>query len=152
MKKISFLLTIIMVLCMFSACQDRYALISKFIDTAKAVGYVVEDETYEDDEGLTHLLAFRPANGATLYHYDFVFTETAEMTQTAFQTLQAEIENHLDSTSSFLTASGDNYEYYKLTSNGMYTLVSRIDNTLIYTSAPETYKSEIDAFLNELGY
>ncbi len=44
------------------------------------------------------------------------------------------------------------YSKYTLDSNGKYMVVSRIKNTVIYINANSSYKNEIKAVLNELGY
>lgn len=45
-----------------------------------------------------------------------------------------------------------NYNYYALTSNGVYYLISRIDNTMIYVVADAGKSSEVNAVVKKIGY
>ena len=45
-----------------------------------------------------------------------------------------------------------NYSKYTLSSNEKYSVVSRIDNTVIYVNVDENYKDTVKDILDELGY
>ncbi len=56
------------------------------------------------------------------------------------------------SASAETSVNGKNYSKYTLSSNGEYMVVSRINNTVIYIDADDTYRDEIKSELQELGY
>jgi len=47
---------------------------------------------------------------------------------------------------------GDNYDYYVVTINETYTIVSRVDNTLIHVMATTDTQKSMDEIISELGY
>ena len=45
-----------------------------------------------------------------------------------------------------------NSEKYSLKTGGRYMVISRIENTVVYVNASDTYKKEIDETLKEINY
>ena len=47
---------------------------------------------------------------------------------------------------------GTNYEKYTQETEGLYMVLTRVDNTLLYVKAPDNAKEPINSFIKELGY
>ena len=45
-----------------------------------------------------------------------------------------------------------NYSKYTLTAKGRYTILSRINNTIMYVSVSDEYKDDVKGIIEELGY
>ena len=154
MKKISILLAMLLVLGLFSACGGRRTALdaAAFIEKAAAAGYMLQDDTTAVNGSNAYLIAFKAGDTDVLYQFEFVVMETSELARNTYELIQPQIEESKGASSSHSTASMDNYAYYKLTSDGIYSVISRVDNTFICSISPEEYKSEIDTFLKNIGY
>jgi len=154
MKKATFLLAIIMMLGMFSACQGTRTPLDAagFIEKAEAAGYTLQIVPTVDDETEAYLIAFRDEDMLVLCQFEFIVQETTAQIVEAYQLILDTIEENKPRASSYSTASTGGYAYYKLTTEDVYSVVSRIDNTLVYVYALIDCKAEAEAFLKELGY
>ena len=158
MKKLSFpafLVLLVLIFTMLPGCQMSRMPISanEFKTRAEAAGYFVQDALDQFPEGAaeTYLIAF-VGGDAIEYQIEFAVTSTTEQAVSAYRQNRSDFEAQKGSFSSDTSVSVGNYSYYKLTSNGKYSVISRIENTFIYVNAPAEHKDAIVEFLNSIGY
>ena len=48
--------------------------------------------------------------------------------------------------------SGKNYSKYTLEANGKYSVVSKINNTILYVNVDSQYKDTVKDIIDEIGY
>jgi len=155
MKKTALLFVTIAIFAMLSGCQTSRTPLDAagFTEKAEAAGYTVQDAADQFPEGAVNdcLLAIMGTD-TVLYKIEFAVVPTVEQANSAYWENRSNIEASKGSASSNTSVSMDNYAYYKLTSDGKYSVISRIENTFVYVVASSEYKDEIAAFLQDIGY
>ena len=81
-----------------------------------------------------------------VYYYAFLDCDTAS------SYIKKEV-NALESSLTKITKKvSHNYEKYQITSSSTYTVYIRVDNTYIYISAPNKYRSDVIKMTDYIGY
>lgn len=156
MKKIfSMVLSVLILSSMFcfAGCSTRTSITAddfKTLMESKGNPVGESSDYFSDNDEITHVYVALLGNGK--YQIDFYETDTAASAKSLFADNKSILEKYMGKNSSHVSASAANYDSYKLTSDGYYRVLSRIDNTLIYVNVREEYKDEINTILNELGY
>jgi len=154
-KKMSFLLAVVMVLILTAGCQGSRTPVDAVQFNAKAeeAGYLVQDASDQFDDGDVndYLIAIKGTESID-YQIEFAVVPTEAQAISAYQENKGEFEANKGSSSSCSSVSTGNYSYYYLTTNGRYYVISRIENTFIYVDASAEYKAEISSFLKSIGY
>jgi len=155
MKKIALVLVVALSLVMFVGCQTTRTPVTadKFATKAEEFGYTVQDAMNQFEEGAVknYLLALKGIDNID-YQIEFAEVHTIEQAIAAYQENYSDFEAVKGSMSSSSTMNMKNYSYYKLTTNGRYHVISRIENTFVYINASVEYKDEIIEFLKIIGY
>jgi len=151
MKKVALLVSIVMVLVIFTGCKTSRTPINAdtFIAKAEAAGYIVQDAA---DERVENFLIAIKGTDSIDYQIEFIVVSTVEQAKSAYQENYNKIESKKGTSSVHSSASIGNYSYYKLTTDGRYYVISRTENTFIYIDASAEYKNEISNFLSVIGY
>ena len=152
MKKITAaMLALLFCVILLVSCGGPKTAISVETFDAKAdeAGFTVVDATEQFDE--SDVVSVHIAMG-TGYHIEFYVVPTEQQAIAAYNQNKAIFEAAKGSTSSHSDVNLSNYSKYTQTSAGTHSVISRIDNTFIYVNADESYKSEINDFLKEIGY
>ena len=85
------------------------------------------------------------------YEINFYVTSN-ELAKKNFDRIKLEYENNKDSSSIETSVSIGNYAKYSLSTNGYYMIVTKIDNTVMFTKVSEQYKNIIKDAFDKLGY
>lgn len=156
MKKVSaIVLAVVMVLSLFclTGCSPKVSLTAEdFKTTMEAKGFTVKDVSEQVAENPQITKAYVAISGDEQYQIEFYETDTAETAQRLYAGNKVIFEESASGASSNSSASAANYNSFKMTADGYYKVLSRIDNTLIYVNAPKEYKDEIKTVLDEIGY
>lgn len=80
----------------------------------------------------------------------FLMYDNAEHAQAYLDNLKSVNDKRKNADSD--TTQGENYDYYVVTINETYTIVSRVDNTLIHVMATTDAQKRVDDIILELGY
>lgn len=86
------------------------------------------------------------------YQIEFYVLTTNEHANTMFLNNQNKFEENKGSVSSYSTVNFKNGSKYTLSSNGKYSTITQIDNTVIYLNIDEEYKEEVKLILEEINY
>jgi len=153
-KKILIICGIVILTFIFTACGNKTAIdINTFISTMESQDFYIKDVTdqYAGYEVFTSAtLAINPTSEYQIEFYTFV---NDDMAKDSFNvTKKNQIEPYEEGSSSNVSVNTDNYSKYAVTANGQYMFISRIDNTMVYVKAPDSYKDEVKKFIDELGY
>jgi len=124
-----------------------------FAEKAEAAGYRIQNAIDQLAEGKADDYLIAIAGAETInYQIEFIVVPTVQQAITAYQDNRADFEAQKGSTSSYSSVSLGNVSSYKLTSNGRYFVISRIENTFVYINASVEYKDGIVDFLKTIGY
>lgn len=85
------------------------------------------------------------------YEINFYVTSN-ELAKKNFDRIKLEYENNKDTSSIETSVSIENYAKYSLSTNGYYMIVTKIDNTVMFTKVSEQYKNIIKDAFDKLGY
>ena len=151
MKKIKYLIIILLV-PLLVACNMKKEAIDEdqFISIMKSEGFdVVNIENQFEKYGYyEEVLVATNEN----YRIDFYELEDESYAKKLYnqnkQTIESGIEGKYVNTDSDLI----NNNKYTLTNNDVYTVISRVDDTIIYLSVSSEYKNEVQNILKKLGY
>lgn len=156
MKKIKSIASITLCLVLvfsFSGCSKKVPVTSQeFGDVMTQIGYTVKDikEQYSDVAFITE--AYLAVDKTQSYQIEFYVTSDSGKAENLFEENKQNYEQN--KSSAYVRNSYDvgNHSKYTLTTDGMYILISRIDNTLIFVKTFADYKDAVDTAADTLGY
>lgn len=154
MRKICVVSLMILLLLSLASCgKPKTALSSdEFQSQMNEAGYEVIDarDQFSDEDPVESVLLAIYENGS--YQIEFyVFPTESDATQT-FDNIKSRFESGKGSSSSYSSVTLSNYSKYTLTTNGEYSVISRIANTLIYVVTTDANKDAVNDTLKALGY
>lgn len=155
MKKLSAFALVVVILCsMFclTGCSEKTSITAEdFRVLMEANGHTVMDATeqFSDYDEITQV--YIAVLGEGDHQIEFYELDTAESAQRLYAGNKVIFEES-SASGSHTSASAANYNSFRMTADGYYKVLSRIDNTMIYVNSPEEYKSEIKTILEEIGY
>lgn len=125
----------------------------QFAGYAAEQGYAFEDETDMMPEGFGKYGAAYQEND----DQDFIisFSECSDAAGAAKLYNKSEniiTEEYKGAVSSHVNVNLKNYSKYEQTSNGIYAVVVKVDNTVLFAHADSEDKEEIQEFIDGLGY
>lgn len=155
-KKILLSILGILMLFTFSACkkeeETRKPITSDSFETvAESIDYETKDvtKTLSSNKGITKAMVARVENK---YQIEYYTLDDAEVAQKMYNRNKKRFETQKKSKDKAEEINSNNYSEYKLTTNGKYKLLSKIDNTLLYADVDEQYKDNVINFAKQLGY
>ena len=115
-------------------------------------GYIIQDATNQFSDYSYVEQVYLAVSSDYKYQIEF-YVLSDESYATGFYNNNKNIfEASKGNTSSETSASLKNSSKYTLSANNKYSVVSRIDNTLIYLNVDSNYKDTVKDILDELGY
>lgn len=154
-KKI--LLTVICFLSMIlsTGCLNKTALTAQdFKNTLEQHNYELIDITEEMKNKIDGYNYVRQAYIAKNNNYQIEFYEIVDedYAKAFFDKNKRIFEQSKGISSIEMSNTLTNSEKYSLKTGGRYMVISRIENTVVYVNASDTYKKEIDEALKEINY
>lgn len=149
-KIISLVLCLCLILCGLTACTPKKPQTAgSFKRIMKQAGFEVQDVT--DTANLNGCA--KTATFAVCDNYQIEFYETAdrETAIKAFEDFTASFEDVGIKTMSF-EMTMKNYNYINFTTEGIFYVIVRVDNTLLFSEAKKEYRTEILNHVKTLGY
>jgi len=156
MKRFNFVIVIVIILMIMTltACSPKVALSADDFDSIMtAAGYGAMDGEFllTDDSRNTGLLSYFIADCLS-FHVEY-FAFDSEMTaRQNFNSFRNSFEDGRGRTSSTSEVNVSNYNKFTITTDGQFSVVTRVENTLVVVSASSEYKAEVNAVLDLLGY
>jgi len=153
MKKYVSVFLLLLIFCtVLAGCGKKEPINAEsFNDIMTDKGYLVLDsaELYDADTSILESSYIAVGDGYQIEFLEFKKEKDAKysygLNVEKFKSNKG--SSHLSSSKDFF-----NYSTFNLTSDDHFYIVSRIDNTLIYSEAPEEFKDEIKKVFEELGY
>jgi hypothetical protein len=151
MKKfILCLMLMVSAFLVFSACGNKTAATpQEFQSAMEQLGYQVVDISDQYEDGYTAYLAI---NADSTYQIEFYQLPSVDLAAQAYSVNRDDFESLTGDSSTYVETSGTNSAKYALTSNDTYYYVSYINDTLVYVTASDSYKDEINAAIDTIGY
>ena len=151
-KRILFILLVVVSIFVTGCGNKEKTSTNSIKKEMKKAGYIVE-------EGATELLESEKAKKVYIFidkkftyqieYYDFKDEKTAEK---KFKSIKDLYEAGKTDKSKEDSSSGGNNERYEITTDDKYSVVSRIDTTVIYSSAPIKYKEAVEKAMDNIKY
>ena len=148
MKKIKYLLIIVLLICV--GCKKNEVTLSDFISKATDNAYFVEKNMtgYEDYSYIKNI--YYAINREDAYDIQFLELENVDYAKEFFLLNANEIKTKITNKDYIKSMSITKYELYHAENDTNYYLVLRSNNNIIYVDAPINYINEIEEFLEDL--
>ena len=152
-KKIVLGVICVLLIFMATGCGNKTVMSSNdFKTNMENKGYVVEDATSQFEAYGYVSQVYVAINSGFTYQIEFYELSDTDRAVNFFNNNQSIFEDSKGSVSSETSVAMGNYSKYTLTTNGMYKVLSRIENTVIYVNVDEEYKEDVQTILEEFGY
>lgn len=154
-KKI--ILSIICFLSMFlsTGCFNKTAVTpEEFKVTLEGEEYIVVKLVNDREDEINSYNYIKEAYAAKKSNYQIEFYEIVDedYAKAFFDKNKRIFEQSKGISSIEMSNTLTNSEKYSLKTGGRYMVISRIENTVVYVNASDTYKKEIDEALKEINY
>ena len=150
MKKASIIVLVVLLTLSVWGCSSKTPITAnEFQAKMTAAGFEIID-AYDQLGGGDAEAALIAINDD--YQIEFYVVPTEAQAITAFNQNKRNFEDAKGNSSSNTSVALANYGVYKLSTGGMYYVISRIDNTFIYIVTDAANKASVDENLKVLGY
>ena len=143
----------LVMLFMLTGCLNKTAITSSDFKTKmEEKEYKIEDITsdYSEYDFISkYYIALNYDSSIQIDFLEFSSTDTAVY---YYNMNKEQVKNSISSNYKGRETTAVNYAKYTLTADGAFTVISIIDNTIIYIEVPENYKSDVQDVLKDLGY
>lgn len=124
---------------------------SQFYDLMSSKGYQLQ--YINIPAGIDYISeAYMATNTQKGYQIEFYEFTDQDYAAYSFNTNVEQLESSEGNVSGSSIVSLKNYSKYTSSTNGKFSVVSQINNTMLYLSVEDTYKNEVKDLLDELGY
>ena len=151
MKKKIVLLGIMLLLvtaCSISKSEISKEKYTKIAEKNKLIVVDVLDQFAGNEEMESATVAASPEN----WQVEFYVLDSKEAAKKMYNKNKEEFEAISNVKKIETNMNGTNYEKYTQETEGLYMVLTRVDNTLLYVKAPDNAKEPINSFIKELGY
>lgn len=148
--KIMLLLCMLLYTCTVCGCGNKEALtVDIFYSTMDEKGFELFDVTEHVKADYVETISLAVAEDYQIEFY--VFTDT-ESSASVWEQNRSVFEEKSGTNGIRVTKNLSNYSFFSIQEDGVYRLVARIDNTMLYVVADDVHKEEIVELVKELGY
>lgn len=149
---ISFWLIIGFGLMSFLGQKKEVASVEQFAQVARFQQRLPIDVTHEFADQPEIVSAQIATVAEKDWQVEFYHMKDSSTAATAFNSSKTEFE--AEKTSPYKTSSVSlrNFSTFSMTSNAIYYYLARVEHTFLYVKADATYKDDIKAFVDQLGY
>ncbi len=150
-KKLLIAVSVVILTITLVACSTKTPLtVEGFTDIMESEGFSVSDATvFSQTVVIADTVMVAMNDYYSIEFYDIDCNKTAyeffELNKDAFENEDAVPTSTTEQNSS-------NFDYYDMTSDTGFHLVSRIDNTVVYCYTDEEYKDDVLKLVDTLGY
>lgn len=148
-SKLGILLGVLLFTLLISGCGKKTALTaSEFKSKMEDLGFEIVDVTeYISDEAVKTVYNAQKVDAYTI---EFYVSKTDSGATAGYNQFVANLKAISAKTGTEITK--DTYSKYTDTASGYYSVVSKIDKTYLNVRAKDSYKTEINEIIEELGY
>lgn len=152
-KKLILVITCLSFIFLCTGCGNKTALnYENFKSKMEEKNFVIQDATSQMSDYNYINKVYIAIDSSNSYQIEFYELLDSDYASGFYNNNKNIFEQNKSSSAIETSISSGNNAKYTLTTNGKYKVVSRIDNTVIYVNADDTYKTEIKDILKELGY
>lgn len=153
MKKFGLTLVILTTFILLSGCSKKTAITyNEFKEKSEKEKYTVVD--VKDQFGQYDYVkgAYLAVSSDATYQIEFYTFENSENAKAFYDLNKPRLESEGVGSNIYTNADSKNYNKYTLTTDEKYNSITRIDNTIIYSSNNVKYKDKITNIIKKLGY
>ena len=118
----------------------------------EAKGYSIKDATNQFSDYTYVKQVYLAINSDSTFQIEFYELENESYAKNFFETNKTKFEESKGSSSAYSNVDIGNHSKYTQSSNGYFSVISRIDNTAIYVNVSDNYKDTVNSVLKDLGY
>ena len=150
-KFVVILISVVIFICSLCGCSSKTAInTDTFIKTLEAEGFTVTDVTSTTEtNGLAKSVIIADNEK---YQIEFYVLKDNDTGEGVFYNNKELFEDEHSSKTLSSEFASDNYDYYAFNADGNFHMIARVDNTMLWCEANKTYKKEIVALVEKLGY
>lgn len=132
-------------------CSSKTAITAAdFTQTMETEGFTVMDVTAETETNDLATAVLIAANQN--YQIEFYVLTDADTGEGVFYNNRQLFDDDHSVKTLSSEVSSDNANYYAFNADGNFHMISRVDNTMLWCEADQTYREEIVALVEKLGY
>ena len=124
----------------------------QFKEIMEQKSYEIVDAKYQVSQYNFVDQVYLAMDGSYSYQLEFYQMSDEAMATSFYNTCVANFDNTKGSSSMNSSISGKNYSKYTLEANGKYSVVSKINNTILYVNVDSQYKDTVKDIIDEIGY
>lgn len=144
------LLTVILCLVYLTGCTEKKPVtVEIFNQIMTDAGFQITNATMQTTGDSISAISLAIKEEYQVEFYVFTQNKYADL---AFQQNKSIFEGYVGKEKNRISKSIGEYDYYSLVTNGQCYILARVDNTLLYTVADDTYKNDIAKLIKELEY
>lgn len=151
-KRLTVFSILVMIVFMASGCSKDPITAEQFKTKMEDKNYNIVDITSQYASSPEFIKVYVAVTKDSSYQIEYYKFDSTDSAKKAYESTKNEIENSKGTTSAHTSVSLGNYAKYTLSSDGKYTVVSRVEDTLIYSNTTSTYKDKVKEELDDLGY
>lgn len=146
------IITLLIATLLMSGCGDKAAI------TTEQFKSIAEENNCSTADATSQYAQYGVIDEATIalssdgWQVEFYVLTDETNAAGMFDTNKEIFESLKGNASAEASSSTNNQSSYTLTSSGYYMHLCRVDNTLLYVKVDDTYKSDVKALIDELGY
>ena len=150
-KRIALVVCTFLLVILLTGCGKTPVDAEKFKSVMEGKGLQALDySTYAQSEGAESAVFANDKEGKISGGY--LKYESVDRAKTEYESEVKEVEKNKVSGSINTSVSVGNYDKYTLTYSGKYSVVERVEDTIVFLVADEDQKSVVENILKELGY
>lgn len=145
---------IVVVIILFTVLNKEKEAITanEFSTIMQSKGYTIIDAKEQFDSYDYIENAYIATLSSSDYQIEFYEMSNNDYAVSFYNNNKSIFESSKGNASGETSVSMANYSKYTLSTNGMYKVLSRINNTVIYMNVDSEYKDTVKSILDELGY
>ena len=110
------------------------------------------DATSQNTENEYIKKVYNAVESDNRYQIEFYEYTDSDIANKFYKNMYSKLESGKGKAYSRTNINLKNYSKYTLTAKGRYTILSRINNTIMYVSVSDEYKDDVKGIIEELGY
>jgi len=149
-KKNILIFVLLLMVCGICGCGSKEVLtVESFNGIMIEKGFHISDVTEHVKADYVEAISLAIAED---YQIEFYVFSDSESAASVFEQNRSVFEEKSEEKGIQITKNLSNYSFFSMQEGGVYRLVARIDNTMLYVVADDVHKKEIVELIKELGY
>jgi len=144
------IICVLLIVFLLPACSKKTAISAEdFAELMERKGFSVTDATDDSDDAFESVYTAISDDG---YGILFIKFSSEKYARKFFERMKEEFDEDAGSPVSEISLDFGNSSYLEMSDKTTFYMVSRVDDTAVYTIAPVEFRGEIKDIVKELGY